>query len=95
MPAERELTLLVVLTGSVRFEADAHEPVVLANGSSVAVPAGTTFTLADPSDDCELLEVALPGTPVLLPESVLRLAGPRSRPTAGCTGDHGRGHRRT
>jgi mannose-6-phosphate isomerase-like protein (cupin superfamily) len=64
VPIDREFTLLVVLTGSVRFEAGTHDPVVLANGSSVAVPAGTAFTLADPSDDCELLEVALPGTPV-------------------------------
>lgn len=64
VPVEREFTLLVVLTGSVQFVADTHDPVALANGSSVALPAGTTFTLADPSDDCELLEVALPGTRV-------------------------------
>ena len=34
------------------------------NGSSVAVPAGTTYELTDPADGSELLEVAMPGTPV-------------------------------
>jgi quercetin dioxygenase-like cupin family protein len=69
VPVEREFTLLVVLTGSLRFEADGFEPVVLADGSSVAVPAGTSYAISGASDDCELLEVALPGTPVPLPES--------------------------
>jgi mannose-6-phosphate isomerase-like protein (cupin superfamily) len=62
--AGQEFTLLVVLTGSVRFETDGHEAVQLDIGSSVAVPAGTTYSLVEPSDDCELLEVALPGAPV-------------------------------
>ena len=65
IPADREFTLLVVLTGSVRFTTDGPESMMLGNGSSVAIPAGTTCALADPSADCELLEVALPGTPVV------------------------------
>jgi quercetin dioxygenase-like cupin family protein len=64
VPADAEFLLLVGLAGSVRFEAGAHAPVTIASGSSVAVPPGTSFTLLGASDDCELLEVALPGTPV-------------------------------
>lgn len=62
---DAEFLLLVGLTGSVRFDVHGREPVTIADGSSVAVPPGTTFTLDGATDDCELLEVALPGSPVV------------------------------
>jgi mannose-6-phosphate isomerase-like protein (cupin superfamily) len=64
VPAAAEFLLLVCLAGSVAFHVHGHDTVRMLDGSSVAVPAGTTFTLRDPSGGCELLEVALPGTPV-------------------------------
>ena len=65
VPEDREFTLLVVLTGSVRFEIEGYGTVELGNGSSVALPARTTYSLVGPSDELELLEVALPGAPVV------------------------------
>jgi quercetin dioxygenase-like cupin family protein len=64
VPADQELLLLAVLAGTVRFESDGRTPAQLNRGSSVAIPACTTFALADPNDGCELLEVGLPGAPV-------------------------------
>lgn len=63
VPDDREFTMLVVLRGDVRFESGGQDPIVLADGSSVAIPAGTTFTLSAATTDCQLLEVALPGGP--------------------------------
>jgi quercetin dioxygenase-like cupin family protein len=60
VPADHELAFLVAMRGSVTFTADGATPVELVDGSSVAVPPATTYTLADASSDCELLDVTLP-----------------------------------
>lgn len=57
---DTEFAQLVVLRGSVTFEADGADPVGLGDGDSVAIPAATRYRLADPSADCELLDVTLP-----------------------------------
>lgn len=57
---DTELAQLVVLTGTVTFQADGDEPIALADGDSVAIPGGTRYRLLDPSADCELLDVTLP-----------------------------------
>lgn len=58
--AAQEFLMLVTLAGSVTFTPESGDPVALVGGSSVAIPHGTTFTLAEATADCELLEVALP-----------------------------------
>lgn len=60
---DTEFSQLVVLRGSVTFEAEARPADALRDGSAVAIPAGTRYRLVDPSDDCELLDVTLPGEP--------------------------------
>ena len=60
MVADGEFTLLVVLTGDVSFVADGRPPVLLTDGSSVAIPNGVTYRLDAPSPDCELLDLTLP-----------------------------------
>jgi quercetin dioxygenase-like cupin family protein len=57
---DAEFCQLVVLRGSVTFEAESHRAEELRDGSAVAVPGGTRYRLLDPSDDCELLDVTLP-----------------------------------
>lgn len=55
-----EFAARVVLAGSVALHLADREPTVLARGDSVAVPAGVAHAFAEPSDDCELLDVTLP-----------------------------------
>lgn len=57
---DHEYAQLVVLRGSVTFEADGRLAEELVDGSAVAIPSGTRYRLGDPSDDCELLDVTLP-----------------------------------
>lgn len=57
---DTEFCQLVVLTGSVGFDADRSEIVRLGAGDSVAIPGGTSYRLTDPSVDCEILDVTLP-----------------------------------
>ena len=54
-----EFAQLVVLAGSVGFEAD-DVTRRLTDADSVAIPGGTPYRLFDPSSDCELLDVTLP-----------------------------------
>lgn len=61
LPADDELTLLVVMDGGVELVAGDRPSVALTAGSSVAIPRGTTYRLGQPSDDCEVLHVAVPG----------------------------------
>ena len=58
--AAAELTMLAVMAGSVTFECDG-EATELRPASAVTIPPGTTYRLLAPSDECELLEAALPG----------------------------------
>lgn len=55
-----EFELLVCLQGSVEFRVDGEAPVHLVDGSSVAIPGGTGYDLANPTHDCQLLDVTLP-----------------------------------
>jgi quercetin dioxygenase-like cupin family protein len=55
-----ELCQLVVLRGTVTFEAVGRPAEDLHDGSAVAIPGGVRHRLLDPSDDCELLDVTLP-----------------------------------
>lgn len=60
---DTELSQLVVLHGSVTFEAEGRPADALGEGSAVAIPAGTRYRLVDPSHDCELLDVTFPADP--------------------------------
>lgn len=57
---DTEFSQLVVLRGEVTFEADSGETVRLGDGDSVAIPGGLCYRLADPTADCELLDVTMP-----------------------------------
>ena len=57
---DTEFAQLVVLTGSVTFEAEQDDSMTLGDGDSVAIPAGTRYRLTEPSVGCELLDVTLP-----------------------------------
>ncbi|NNE11169.1 MAG: cupin domain-containing protein [Ilumatobacter sp.] len=63
MEADTEFAQLVVLAGSVVFEADGEPPVRLADGDAVAVPGGVRHRLRSPTEDCVLLDVTLPAVP--------------------------------
>jgi mannose-6-phosphate isomerase-like protein (cupin superfamily) len=54
-----EFAMLVVLGGAVTFESDGRST-RLRESSSVAIPAGTSYRLREPTADCELLDVTLP-----------------------------------
>lgn len=58
---DHEFTQLVVLRGSVAFEAEGRGPEMLRDGSAVAIPGRHRYRLVEPSADCELLDVTLPG----------------------------------
>ena len=59
--ADTEFMQLVVLRGAVTFEVEEGSSHRLVESSAVAVPAGVRHRLVDPSDDCELLDITLPG----------------------------------
>lgn len=50
-----------VLEGSVTVDADGHAPVRLGPGDAFTTPPGLAMAFTDPTDDLEILEVALPG----------------------------------
>lgn len=54
-----EFAQLVVLAGAVTFEA-AGRSTRLGPGDSAAIPGGTSYRLAAPTPDCELLDVTMP-----------------------------------
>ena len=57
---EHEFAQLVVLRGTVVFEAEGRSAEELHDGSAVTIPGGTRHRLLDPTADCELLDVTLP-----------------------------------
>jgi quercetin dioxygenase-like cupin family protein len=59
---ETEFAMLAVLGGTIVFSTDGGEPVQLAAGDSVAIPAGVRYSLTEPSPGVELLDVTLPAT---------------------------------
>jgi len=50
-----------VMAGTVTLVGEGHSPQVLEAGDAFVIPPGMRTRLSDPSDDIELLEVALPG----------------------------------
>lgn len=58
---DHEFAQLVVVRGSVTFETDGRPAENLCEGSAVAIPGGTRYRLVAPTDDCEVLDVTLPG----------------------------------
>ena len=59
---DTEFAQLVVLGGATSFQAHGGAVVRLGNGDSVAIPGGLRYRLADPTPDCELLDVTMPAT---------------------------------
>src|SRR5690606_3511964 len=57
---EHEFAQLVVLRGTVVFEADSRSAEELHDGSAVTIPRGARYRLLDPTADCEVLDVTLP-----------------------------------
>jgi len=57
---DAELLFVFVLMGATTLECEGRHPQRLAAGDAFVVPAGLAHSLADCSDDLELLEVALP-----------------------------------
>lgn len=57
---DTEFAQLVVLSGTVGFQAGDGDPVVLSDGDSVTIPGGTRYRLTGPSGDCQVLDVTLP-----------------------------------
>ena len=51
-----------VLAGAMTLEGEGKDPVRLESGDAFVIPPGLTTRYGAPSDDLELLEVALPGT---------------------------------
>ncbi|MEM1232606.1 MAG: cupin domain-containing protein [Pseudomonadota bacterium] len=51
-----------VIAGRITLEGDGQHPTDLAAGDAFVIPPGMATRLAQPSDDIEILEVALPGT---------------------------------
>jgi len=49
-----------VLDGAITLERDGHEFMRLGEGDSFVVPAHVEYTLSDPTDDAQLLDVTLP-----------------------------------
>ena len=75
-----DILFTFVLEGSLKLEGAGQESARLSAGDAFVVPPGMKVRLAEPSDDVELLEVALPGrfeTPRRLTETA-RPRGPRS-----------------
>ena len=50
-----------VMNGSVTLEGEGRDPYRLEQGDAFVIPPGMRTRLSDPSDDVEVLEVALPG----------------------------------
>ncbi len=60
MAHDTEFAQLVVVRGEVCLAVGDREPVMLADGASVAIPGGVRYRLTDPTPECELLDVTLP-----------------------------------
>jgi mannose-6-phosphate isomerase-like protein (cupin superfamily) len=56
-----EFYFAFVLDGSTALQREAEEPLPMAVGDSVVIPAGECFAFENPSADLEILEVILPG----------------------------------
>lgn len=57
-----DILFTFVMEGSMTLEGDGKEPFALSPGDAFVIPPGMKTRYADPSEDLELLEVALPGS---------------------------------
>ena len=57
-----DILFTFVMGGTVTLEGEGRDPFPLTTGDAFVIPPGMATRLSDPSDDIELLEVALPGT---------------------------------
>ena len=57
-----DILFAFVMEGSLQLTADGHESQIVKQGDAFVVPPGLPLTWTKPSDDLEILEVALPGT---------------------------------
>ncbi|MFQ6551558.1 cupin domain-containing protein [Aestuariibius insulae] len=67
MQHDADIHFTFVMQGTMTIQADGHSSQRLAAGDAFTLPPGIVATYADPSDDIELLEVALPGPATLSP----------------------------
>lgn len=58
---DTDILFTFVMDGALTLEGEGHDPVRLEPGDAFVVPPGMATRLSEPSDDVELLEVALPG----------------------------------
>ncbi len=58
---DADIHFTFVMEGTMILEGDGKDPYVLEPGDAFVIPPGMKTRYADPSDDLELLEVALPG----------------------------------
>jgi len=61
---DADIHFTFVMGGTMRLEGEGRDPVDLTEGDAFVIPPGMKTLYADPSDDIELLEVTLPGTPL-------------------------------
>lgn len=57
-----DILFTYVMNGTVTLEGEGRAPYRLEQGDAFVIPPGMKTRLSDPSDDIEMLEVALPGT---------------------------------
>ncbi|WP_296425232.1 cupin domain-containing protein [Yoonia sp.] len=58
---DADIHFTFVMAGTMMLEGDGKDPYRLGSGDAFVIPPGMATRYADPSDDLELLEVALPG----------------------------------
>jgi len=58
---DADIHFTFVMEGTMTLEGEGKDPYTLGPGDAFVTPPGMQTRYADPSDDIELLEVALPG----------------------------------
>ena len=58
---DTDILFTFVMEGSMVLEGEGKEPFALQAGDAFVIPPGMRTRYAEPSEDVELLEVALPG----------------------------------
>ncbi|MEY8841205.1 cupin domain-containing protein [Cribrihabitans sp. XS_ASV171] len=64
MAHDADIHFTFVMAGAMRLEGEGRDPVEVTEGDAFVIPPGMKTRYAEPSDDIELLEVTLPGTPL-------------------------------
>jgi len=79
-----------VMAGTLRLEAEGQAPRALAPGDAFVLPPGLRTRYADPSDDAELLEVALRGDCAVTLKSCVPYGGSAPAPAGPPRGISGK-----